>query len=318
MPNVDTVEAQRRTLDQEIPTRFIPSQDQEGILDQLGYRPLEVPDGNAVPGPFSVWHTRTTGSTNNDLVAVGRLGGADGLVLIADHQQAGKGRQNRSWVDQPGNALLSSLWWSIPAQVLAVVPLAVGLAVTDAAHELTSGRDAGSGSASRSRAAVTLKWPNDVLVPALGNRKLAGILAESAPISGTRGQRQGVVIGMGMNIKWSADVPTEVADRAVALNEVLALHDGDRDHGRREPPTSVDVLCSYLRVLGSWLDDVDPASVLEVYRARCDTVGRRVRFETVNGVVEGVGAGIDDSGALVVTDASGVSHHLRSGDAHHL
>ena len=51
----------------------------------------------------------TTGSTNADLLAEARAGAPEGLVLVADHQTAGRGRQGRSWVAPPGAALLASV-----------------------------------------------------------------------------------------------------------------------------------------------------------------------------------------------------------------
>ena len=56
---------------------------------------------------------------------------------------------------------------------------------------------------------------------------------------------------------------------------------------------------------------------LERYRARCSTIGRPVRFETADGIVEGVASGVADTGALVLATPSGAVH-LTAGDAHHV
>ena len=50
-----------------------------------------------------------TGSTNADLLALARDGAADGTVLVADHQTAGRGRADRAWTAPPGSSLLVSV-----------------------------------------------------------------------------------------------------------------------------------------------------------------------------------------------------------------
>src|SRR5438270_9593123 len=93
-------------------------------------------------------------STNRHALELARQGVPEGLVVVADHQTAGRGRLGRSWEAPPGSALLASV--VMPTRQLA--SLAAGVA---AAHACGS----------RTR----LKWPNDVL---LDGAKLGGILAE--------------------------------------------------------------------------------------------------------------------------------------------
>lgn len=303
MPNVDTVDGQRRTLDQEISTGPARQSGTAGYLTELGYVPFAVNTvGSSIPSPFQIWHIGATGSTNVDLVEAARHGEADRTVLVADHQRAGKGRQDRVWLDRPGTSLLSSVYWTVPVSALPLLPLAVGLAVADAVESLAAGLNVSNGD----NRLVTLKWPNDVLVPRLGDRKLAGILAESAPVSG-RVDTHGVVIGMGMNLRSSEDAPRELRDRMATLSGALGS-----DVAARE------VLSRYLEALANRLDQVEPATVIGPYRDRCSTLGRSVRFETAAGVVNGTAVDIDPSGALEVVDSAGYRHHLRSGDAHHV
>jgi BirA family biotin operon repressor/biotin-[acetyl-CoA-carboxylase] ligase len=123
----------------------------------------------------------STGSTNADVAARARAGEPEGLVLVADHQDAGRGRLDRGWVAPPRSSLSVSVLLrpgaaGVPPQRLSWLPLLAGLAVVDA---LTR----------RCGLAARLKWPNDVLVPAGGVpagegpelRKICGILAELVP-----------------------------------------------------------------------------------------------------------------------------------------
>ena len=122
-----------------------------------------------------------TGSTNADLL---RRGGAEGQVLVAESQVAGRGRMGRSWVSAPGASLTFSVLLrpvSVPAARRGWLPLLTGVSVACAVRDVSG-------------VAAVLKWPNDVLA---GSRKLAGILAEQSG--------DAVVIGIGLNVATPAD-----------------------------------------------------------------------------------------------------------------
>jgi BirA family transcriptional regulator, biotin operon repressor / biotin---[acetyl-CoA-carboxylase] ligase len=129
-----------------------------------------------------------------------------------------------------------------------------------------------------------VKWPNDVQ---LAGRKVAGILAEArAP--------EWAVLGIGVNV---AVVPPEVADIAGSLGR--APEDVE--------PTLAELLAALDRRLA------EPASeTLAALRERDALLGRRVRW--AGG--EGVGAGIDDAGALLVTRPDGRTATLTAGEVH--
>jgi BirA family biotin operon repressor/biotin-[acetyl-CoA-carboxylase] ligase len=130
--------------------------------------------------PFRIVRVSVTGSTNADLLARAGAGEPAGLVLLADHQTAGRGRLDRRWEAPPGANVLASLLLrpSRPVDTWFHSTVALGLAVVSACRSLG--------------VAASLKWPNDVLVD---DAKLAGILAE------TDG-RGALVIGLGCNVGW--------------------------------------------------------------------------------------------------------------------
>ena len=111
-----------------------------------------------------------TGSTNADLLALARDGAPEGIVLVADHQTAGRGRLGRTWEAPPGASLLVSVLLRPPAAVADAVTMAAGVAMADAVDEVAGVH-------------ARLKWPNDLVVavdgPTADDRKLAGILAEA-------------------------------------------------------------------------------------------------------------------------------------------
>ena len=227
----------------------------------------------------------STGSTNADLLARAAAGpaGPEGQVLVAEEQTAGRGRLGRSWSTVPGEALTFSVLLrpvTVPAGRRGWLPLLTGVAVVSAVRSV-SGVEA------------VLKWPNDVLV---GERKLAGILAEQAP------DESAVVIGIGLNVATPAEsLPVSpsglratslIAEGAtVAREELLAAVLGEFEHRyaafRAEP---------------------DPAGtgLLAEYRALCATLGQPVRAELPLGrVLTGTATDVDAGGRLLIEERPG-------------
>ncbi len=250
-----------------------------------------------------------TGSTNADLLAEAAAGEPEGLVLVTDHQTAGRGRQQRNWHDDPGNALLVSVLLRPERRLAPLMPLLAGVAAAEALISLAADRPASVRSAG-------LKWPNDVLAPPLDERKLAGILSEStaqgpAPLGrGPADDRLAVVVGMGMNLRWGRPPPSDIARRAATLTELL-----DRPVDRDE------ILDGYLRSLELWLRRLEgggPTPLLDRYRQCCLTLGREVRFATATTAYTGTALDVSPSGTLLLrTDEHG-DIELNAGDAHHL
>ena len=207
-------------------------------------------------------HLRTTGSTNERARTLAEGGAPHGTLVTASEQTAGRGRQGRTWVTPPGTAIAASL---ILRTFDDLLPLRAGLAVADLA-----GIEA------------RVKWPNDVL---LGDRKLAGILAEArAP--------DWVVLGIGVNV---TSVPPELAGTAAAL-------------GRDDvEPALAELLAALERRLAQPADEV-----LHDLRARDALRGARVQWSGG----EGTGAGIDDTGALLVATPGGETISLSAGEVH--
>lgn len=144
-------------------------------------------------------------STNRLAGDLARAGAADGVVVGADHQTAGRGRRGRSWESRPGESLLVSVVLRPPP---ALVTLAAGVAAAEAC-EAVAGAD------------VALKWPNDLL---LGGAKLGGILAEL--VAGA------AVVGLGINLTWAPAGAASLGpgvDRHALLGAYLSRLDAPGD-----------------------------------------------------------------------------------------
>ncbi|WP_432494006.1 biotin--[acetyl-CoA-carboxylase] ligase [Kineococcus auxinigenes] len=246
-----------------------------------------------------------TGSTNADLLErSARDDAPDGTVLVAEHQDAGRGRLGRTWSSPPRAGLAVSVLVRPAADPRgwSWLPLLTGLAVVDAVGAL--GVDAG------------LKWPNDVLVRGPGRPgKVCGVLAE------VRGGA--VVLGAGLNVTQRAD------ELPPAPGGPGAAQDGAAGP---VPPTSLvlagargtdrdTVLRRYLRALRTRLDEwaADPAATADAYRAACLTLGAPVRAHLPGGrVLTGTAEDVDGTGRLLLLGSDGARTSLAAADVVHL
>ena len=230
------------------------------------------------------------GSTNAELAARAAADEAEGLVLVAEHQQAGRGRLDRSWTSPPRAGLTVSVLLrpEVPAARRAWLSLLTGVALAEAVSEVTGVR-------------ASLKWPNDLL--AADGAKLAGILAETA---GTA-----VVVGVGLNVSTRRD---ELPDTGTSLVLVAGT-----------PIDRAAVLLGFLRAFerrySRWVQALgDPvfSGLAQDYLAWCSTVGTTVAVTMPDGsALEGVAEAVDWDGRLVVRTAAGVVE-LASGDVQHV
>ncbi len=233
--------------------------------------------------PALVAFVPSTGSTNSDLIDRSNAGTAPPWsVLVAGHQERGRGRLGRSWEAPPGTALLVSVVVEAPGEPAAapLVSFAAAVALVDALRDACGVR-------------AGCKWPNDVLV---GERKIAGILAEARAQAGAVGP---VVVGTGVNVLQSdGDLPREIRTSATSV----AIEGGRAD--------MAGLLAGYLmglrRLLEPSPDSAGGERILEPYRARCSTLGRAVRVTTAGGEgLEGTAVAVGAAGELVVRTEHG-------------
>lgn len=228
-------------------------------------------------------HYRVTDSTNTRAKELAEAGAPNGTVITAAEQSAGRGRKGRSWTAPPDAALLYSAILRPLDERHLLLPLAVPLAVCEAAEELQPDID------------CEIKWPNDVWIE---GRKVAGVLIEAKPQDGW------AVIGVGVNVNVEADqFPPELRETAISLG------------GGIPPEQSRERLGLMLRTLNRMLDrwvEQAPDSVLSAWRARDALRGKEVSWDGGSGVADG----ISDAGDLVVLTAGGERLVLGAGEVH--
>ncbi|MDR7301330.1 biotin--[acetyl-CoA-carboxylase] ligase [Haloactinomyces albus] len=253
-------------------------------------------------GPYSALDVvPVTGSTNTDLVAEAAGGAADRTVLIAEEQQAGRGRMQRSWVSPPCYGLHMSILLRpvvVAQSALSWLPLVAGVALAETVRETTE-------------VAVGLKWPNDLLLGE-SRHKAAGILAEG--VSTLDGMA--IVLGIGVNVHHEAgDLPTGAGGLpATSLAAEGAQVDREEFAAR--------ILESFADLERSWREygGIPGADgLLERYQRLCATLGQQVRVEFGGGEpLSGTATGIDASGRLNVRTATGRSTPVSAGDVVHV
>jgi BirA family transcriptional regulator, biotin operon repressor / biotin---[acetyl-CoA-carboxylase] ligase len=234
-----------------------------------------------------MWDVRKveeTASTNADAAEAARAGASEGVVVVAEHQTAGRGRLDRTWESPPGSGLAMSAVLRPAGLALASwpwIPLMAGIAAADAVAQLGL--------------VGQLKWPNDVEVD---GRKLAGILVERIECH----DGPAAIVGIGMNVAMTADqlpIPTATS---------LSLLGVDVD---REEVLS-RILDALDRCYATLL--VDVGAVRAAYLAACSTVGSKVRVALPDGsTLEGSATDVDVQGRLVVD-----GHPITAGDVVHV
>lgn len=175
---------------------------------------------------------------------------ARGLTIVADYQERGSGRKGRSWLAPPGSALLCTIGLpdALPARDIWAVPFWTALVVRGAAASFG--------------VAVTLQWPNDVLID---HRKAAGILC----VSRVFGNYAWIGCGIGVNVKRPED-PRAIADITPAPAYLSdAAHGVERDA----------LLQAILRCADERYDDLHaPARIAHDWEAAAAIPGARYRF----------------------------------------
>jgi BirA family biotin operon repressor/biotin-[acetyl-CoA-carboxylase] ligase len=242
-------------------------------------------------------HYRLTDSTNTRGRELAASGAPHGTVVTASEQTAGRGRQGRTWTAPPDGALLYSAIVRPLSERHAMLPLAVPIAVCEAAEELAPGIE------------CLIKWPNDIH---LEGRKLAGILIEARPQDGW------AVIGIGLNLSISKqEFPPDLRDTAISLfgNEGEGLGGSQPSLpavARAGSPTALPTATAALnRHLEDWVER-GPHEVLGAWRERDALRGREIAWEGGSGIA----GGVDDSGYLLVLTASGDRVALGAGEVH--
>ena len=234
-----------------------------------------------------------TDSTNHRAALLAEAGAADGTVIVAEAQSAGKGRLGRRWTSPAGVNLYLSIILR-PAIAPRAAPLLTFLSslATARAIELETGLR------------PTVKWPNDVL---LDGSKVAGLLNE---MNAETERVNYVILGIGVNLnmtqeQFPADLRYPATSLALALQRPV-----DRVRFCRRLLSEIDLLYRDY--------PVGQEAILAGWLAYFDLLGKKVAVEEPSRTIVGLVTGIAADGALLLTLENGDSERILAGDVRRL
>lgn len=232
-------------------------------------------------------HLVEVDSTNAEAMRLSAGGERGPLWILADRQNAARGRSGRAWATSDGNLAASYLFEpQCKPEALHQLALLTGVAVHGGIAKAVAKPIEG----------LRLKWPNDIFI---GRAKAGGILVETTIVEG----RISAVIGIGLNIKHAPSIEgrdvTHLAATAPDLNR--------------------DLLFKTLRMelqhwLHVWHNGAGFTAVRDAWLARAGAIGEGLAVNAGHQRIEGAFQGIDSTGALLLRDADGIERRLTYGD----
>jgi BirA family transcriptional regulator, biotin operon repressor / biotin---[acetyl-CoA-carboxylase] ligase len=213
-----------------------------------------------------------------------RQGTADGTVVIAGEQTAGKGRLQRNWVSPGGNIALSIILYPEAANLPYLIMIA-SLAAASAIESVTGIR-------------TQIKWPNDILIR---GKKTAGILIENA----LKGDRVAyAIVGIGINAALQPGEFKDIAATATSLEAETGI--------RVSREAVISGLLTEFERLYSELPEAD--IIFKVWRGRLITLGQPVTATWGEKKINGIAECVDESGALMIRLSDGALTKVVAGD----
>jgi BirA family transcriptional regulator, biotin operon repressor / biotin---[acetyl-CoA-carboxylase] ligase len=212
-------------------------------------------------------HYMVCDSTNERARRLAATGFPSGTIVTADAQRSGRGRSGRSWEAKAGKAVLYSALLRPLAPNHRLLPLAVPIAVAEAAESVA-------------KVKCEVKWPNDVWIE---GRKVAGVLIEARPEDGW------AVIGVGINVATAqSEFPSALQATATSLGREVTVEETIEALNER---------------LAHWVA-AEESEVLEAFRERDALRGRGISWDDGEGTAEGVD---EQGNLVVATDSGEVS-----------
>jgi len=228
------------------------------------------------------------GSTNDLALDWARKGAQDWSLVLADSQTAGRGREGRHWVTNPGSALAMSLVLRPTPEELAFFPRFTALVALGLIRAL-SGWGLGG----------TIKWPNDIL---LQGRKVAGVLVEA---DWQKNQAEALVIGLGVNVTPAAvPPPNELRFPATSLEEVLGK-EVNRWH----------LLAEILHAIKRYRAILPTGAFMQAWNTHLAFKDEVINYRFPNGEVKAAKViGVRPDGQLALNTTDGEMHSVVAGE----
>lgn len=228
-------------------------------------------------------------STNLEAKRQAEAGAPEGTLVVADCQNAGRGRLGRVWTSPSGCGLWMSLVLRPTFQPMqaSMITLVAAMAVMEGIEEVSG-------------VEVQIKWPNDLVVQ---GKKVCGILTE---MSLEENRISHIVVGIGINVN-NPSFPEELQDKAISL----AMTAGKKVSRAKLAAAVCKAFEKYYQI---FVEDGDLRSIKDDYNARLVNRGQQVVISDGAGSFTCTSSGIDETGALLVTKEDGSAEAITSGE----
>lgn len=232
---------------------------------------------------------KKTDSTNLDVKRLAEDGGKEGTLVVADMQEAGRGRRGRAWVSPSGEAIYMSLLLrpSCAPNQASAITLVMAIAILEAVEELKPG-------------ICGIKWPNDLVI---NGKKMCGILTE---MSMEMDAIHYVVVGVGVNANQEV-FAEEIANTATSLYLELG-------HKVNRSKFVASAMHYFEKNYQEYEKTFDLSGLVDKYNQYLLNRDKEVRVLDPKGEYEGVALGIDDKGELLVRKQDGTIVTVYAGE----
>lgn len=273
-------------------------------VQNKGYRLASAPDVLSKQEIESLIRTKWLGhevfyydeidSTNTEAKRKAEEGAAHGAIVVADMQNAGRGRRGRDWSSPHNEGIFFTILLrpDIEPANAPMLTLVKAVAVARGISKCTGLK-------------AEIKWPNDVVV---NGKKLVGILTEmSAQIDYVNH----IVIGTGINVHQTS-FSGELAEKATSID--IELKNAGRSEQVLRARLLEEILEQFEECYETYIRTQDMSGLIEEYNAALVNIGRRVRVLDPVGEFEGLALGINERGSLLVEKEEGEITEISSGE----
>jgi len=233
----------------------------------------------------NVLYHPVTSSTMDVAKQAAREGAAEGTIVIADQQTAGRGRLGRKWLSPPESSILLSIVLYPKLEELPRLNMAACLAVARSIEKGTGLKP-------------SIKWPNDVLID---GKKVSGVLMES-DVQGDIVRY--AIVGLAVNVNLDPSSIPEIAETATSLKEALG-HEVSRLEMLTSLLTEFEELYSAIR---------RSERIEEEWRRHLETLGKEVTVRCGQDIWEGYAESVDEDGNLLLRLRDGSLITVAAGD----
>jgi BirA family biotin operon repressor/biotin-[acetyl-CoA-carboxylase] ligase len=222
-------------------------------------------------------------STNTEAKRVFKKGESD-MLIIAEKQTAGRGRQGKSFYSPEKTGVYFSLVINreMPLSFAVKATPAAAVAVAETVEELTDKKP-------------EIKWVNDVFID---GKKVCGILTEAVR-SEKSGFADGLIIGIGINVS-TVDFPDEIKNIAGSLG--------------KEPIDKNLLISRICERVFDLANDLENPKIIEEYKSRSLVLGKEISYEINGGRITATAVDIDKNFGLVIKHSDGKTETLTSGE----